>query len=173
MLAVASLFKMELVAGWQFTPDDVPGRPSATDPADVTPEPPPAAQPSTRPPPAPMPASSAEESSPSVKSSPVQPSDSMHDIDKVVVVIMDERHVEPPPTVPVEVTSNRADRDRPTPPRLTYTVQECASMLGVSTDLVYDMNKSGMLRSVRVGRRLLVSAQSLHQLLDEGFAQGG
>ena len=45
--------------------------------------------------------------------------------------------------------------------RLTYTVQQVAEALGVSTDLVYDLCRRGELKSVKAGRRRLVRADSL------------
>lgn len=51
--------------------------------------------------------------------------------------------------------------------RLTYTVDETARMLGVSTDLVYDLCCRGELAFVRAGRRKLVLAAALRQWLHE------
>lgn len=49
--------------------------------------------------------------------------------------------------------------------RLTLTVAEAASMLGVSTDAIYDAVKRGELAAVRVGRRLCIARQPLLEAL--------
>jgi excisionase family DNA binding protein len=49
--------------------------------------------------------------------------------------------------------------------RLAYSITETAEALGVSRDLVYDILRAGALKSVRVGRRRLVSAEALKAYL--------
>ena len=49
--------------------------------------------------------------------------------------------------------------------RRTLTVPETAAALGVSSDLVYDEIRAGRIRSVRIGRRILVPREELDRLL--------
>ena len=57
-------------------------------------------------------------------------------------------------------------RDGDGDPRLTYTVQETARLLGVSSDLVYHLCERGELAFIRTGRRKLVLAESLSRWLE-------
>ncbi len=50
--------------------------------------------------------------------------------------------------------------------RLTYTVEEAASLLGISRGLAYEMVRQGDLPALRLGqRRLLVPVASLEEWL--------
>jgi len=50
--------------------------------------------------------------------------------------------------------------------RLTYTVEEAASLLGISRGLAYEMVRQGALPALRLGqRRLLVPVASLEEWL--------
>lgn len=50
--------------------------------------------------------------------------------------------------------------------RLTYTVKEAATKLGISKNLAYDLARRGELPGViRLGKRLLISAAQLERLL--------
>jgi len=51
--------------------------------------------------------------------------------------------------------------------KLTVTVNEAASILGISRGLAYEMVRSGKLPALRLGKRLLVPKGSLLRLLDE------
>jgi excisionase family DNA binding protein len=50
-------------------------------------------------------------------------------------------------------------------PRLTYSVREVAEALGVGTRHVERMCQGGELRHLRLGRRLLIPAAALDELL--------
>ncbi len=57
--------------------------------------------------------------------------------------------------------------------RLTYTVEECARLLGIGRQLAYDRVKTGEIPVIKVGRRLLVPRRALEKLLEQGqFAKG-
>ncbi|MFC2071615.1 helix-turn-helix domain-containing protein [Chloroflexota bacterium] len=49
--------------------------------------------------------------------------------------------------------------------RLTLTVEEAASLLGISRGLAYKLASSGELPTIRLGRRLLVPIASLQLML--------
>lgn len=49
--------------------------------------------------------------------------------------------------------------------RLGYSFAETANMLGVSRPYVYSLLEQGELKSFRLGRRHIVTAESLHALV--------
>ena len=49
--------------------------------------------------------------------------------------------------------------------RLTYTVEEAASMLGISISCAYDCIKRGQLPALRLGRRIVIPTGALDDLL--------
>ena len=51
--------------------------------------------------------------------------------------------------------------------RLTLTVAEAATVLGVSRRLVYDAVARGELRAITIGRRLVIPRAALEQLLGQ------
>lgn len=52
------------------------------------------------------------------------------------------------------------------PERLTLTVEEAASLLGISRNLAYELVAEGQIPSIRLGRRVLVPRQALYRMLD-------
>ena len=50
-------------------------------------------------------------------------------------------------------------------PRLLFSVDECASMLGVHRTTVFDLIAKGKLASVLIGRRRLVSLQAMEDFI--------
>jgi len=50
-------------------------------------------------------------------------------------------------------------------PRLAFSPDEVAAALGVSRELVNDLLRTGQLRSVKAGRRRLISRQHLDEFL--------
>ncbi|MEW6475334.1 MAG: single-stranded DNA-binding protein [Actinomycetota bacterium] len=52
--------------------------------------------------------------------------------------------------------------------RLTYSVEQAAALLGVSRGKAYECIRTGELKAVRVGRRLVVPAHALDGLLGLG-----
>ena len=59
------------------------------------------------------------------------------------------------------------------PIRLAYSVDEAAELLGVGRSLLHDEISAGRLRVARVGRRVLVPADALRELLTMGGISGG
>lgn len=51
-------------------------------------------------------------------------------------------------------------------PRLAYSVQELAVMTGLGTTTIYQLIAAGRLRTVKVGRRRIVPADSIRDLID-------
>jgi excisionase family DNA binding protein len=51
--------------------------------------------------------------------------------------------------------------------RLAYGVSEAAKALGISYRALYTLIKSGHLRAVRVGRRIIIPKSALEELLGE------
>ena len=52
------------------------------------------------------------------------------------------------------------------PERLTLTVEEAASLLGISRNLAYELVSNGQIPSIRLGRRVLVPRKALYKMLD-------
>jgi excisionase family DNA binding protein len=53
----------------------------------------------------------------------------------------------------------------PGEPRLAFSPDEVAAALGISRELVHDLIRTGQLRSVKAGRRRLISRQHLEDFL--------
>ena len=49
--------------------------------------------------------------------------------------------------------------------RLTLTVVEVAAQLGISRNAAYEAIRLGQIRSIRIGRRILVPRQALEEML--------
>ena len=56
--------------------------------------------------------------------------------------------------------------------RLTYTLAEAASRLGISTSLAYEAAHRGELPVCRIGRRMLVPRAALLRLLTQNPSSG-
>ena len=54
--------------------------------------------------------------------------------------------------------------------RLTITVAEAASLLGISRSAAYDYIRAGELPAIRMGRRLLVPLKALESMVDRASA---
>jgi excisionase family DNA binding protein len=54
------------------------------------------------------------------------------------------------------------------PTRLTRKPEEAAPMLGVGRNGVYDLIRSGQLRSIRVGRKILIPLAAIEDFLNGG-----
>jgi excisionase family DNA binding protein len=67
---------------------------------------------------------------------------------------------------PSDETSHTPVESPPSGQRLGLSVDEAASLLGVSRDLVYDLIARGELPSVRLGRRIVVPRRALEATLD-------
>ncbi|MHB8464795.1 MAG: helix-turn-helix domain-containing protein [Acidimicrobiales bacterium] len=49
--------------------------------------------------------------------------------------------------------------------RLTYTVEEAAAALGISRSLAYELTRTGALRHVRLGHRIVIPRVAIDTLL--------
>jgi excisionase family DNA binding protein len=56
----------------------------------------------------------------------------------------------------------------PVESRLVYTVEEAATLLGISRSFAYEAVQRGDIPSMRIGRRILVPRSRLMRLLDAG-----
>ena len=52
--------------------------------------------------------------------------------------------------------------------KLTLTVDEAATILGIGRNLCYDRVKTGEIPVIKIGRRLLVPRRALEKLLEQG-----
>lgn len=50
--------------------------------------------------------------------------------------------------------------------KLTVTVEEAAKILGIGRGLAYEAIRTGQIRSVRIGRRILVPLAPLQKMLN-------
>jgi excisionase family DNA binding protein len=50
--------------------------------------------------------------------------------------------------------------------RLTVTVEEAAKILGIGRGLAYEAIRTGQIKSVRIGRRILVPLAPLRKMLN-------
>jgi excisionase family DNA binding protein len=60
----------------------------------------------------------------------------------------------------------RVPAPRPPAERLAYSVDEAASLTGLSRDLLYDQMRCGNLDYIKIGRRRLITGKHLEQFLD-------
>jgi excisionase family DNA binding protein len=80
-------------------------------------------------------------------------------------------------TIPLNTNSGikipeRTPPEKPTPKqaenieRIGVSIQDAAKMLGISKPLFCPLIKEGKIRTVKIGRRILVSVQSLRDFVD-------
>ena len=60
----------------------------------------------------------------------------------------------------------------PVDTKLTLTIPEAARLIGVSKPKMYDLARAGMVHNVRVGKKILISRQSLLNWLTKGDSNG-
>ena len=56
--------------------------------------------------------------------------------------------------------------------KVTLTVSEAAEMIGISKPSMYEVVRAGKVRSVKVGKKILISRQSLMDWLKKGETYG-
>lgn len=61
----------------------------------------------------------------------------------------------------------------PVESRLVYTVEEAATLLGISRSFAYEAVQNGQIPSMRIGRRILVPKAALERFLADGSAVDG
>jgi excisionase family DNA binding protein len=60
----------------------------------------------------------------------------------------------------------KQERTKEAMPRITVSVQEGADVLGISKPHFLPLIKEGKIRTIKIGRRILVSVQSLREFVD-------
>jgi len=60
----------------------------------------------------------------------------------------------------------KAKRTEEATPRIAVSIQEAAKMLGISKPHFLPLVREGKIRTVQIGRRILVSVQSLRDFVD-------
>jgi len=69
--------------------------------------------------------------------------------------------------IPARTPSEKPERKRAeTIERISVSIQEAATMLGISKPHFLPLIKDGQVRTVKIGRRTLVSVQSLRDFVD-------
>jgi len=68
--------------------------------------------------------------------------------------------------IPVRQPESKQGWAEVTPPRIALSIQEAAKMLGISRPHFYPLIREGKVRTVKNGRRTLVSVQSLRDFVD-------
>ena len=56
--------------------------------------------------------------------------------------------------------------------KMTLSVREAAEMIGISKPKMYEMVRAGKVRSVKAGKKILISRQSLMDWLKKGDSYG-
>ena len=75
--------------------------------------------------------------------------------------------------IPAGLTPVKPERKPPEPtPRISVSIQEGAKMLGISKPHFLPLIKEGKIRTIKVGRRILVSVQSLYDFVNGTKAPG-
>jgi excisionase family DNA binding protein len=54
--------------------------------------------------------------------------------------------------------------------RLTYTVTEAAQILGVSRGLLYTQVRTGEIRAIKLGRKVVITHAVLEEILGHSFS---
>jgi excisionase family DNA binding protein len=54
--------------------------------------------------------------------------------------------------------------------RLTYTVTEAADILGVSRGLLYSQIRTGEIRAIKLGRKVVITHAVLEEILGHTFS---
>jgi len=70
--------------------------------------------------------------------------------------------------IPARIPPEKPKRERTeeTLPRIAVSIQDAAKMLGISKPHFLPLVKEGKIRTVQIGRRIVVSVQSLRELVD-------
>ena len=73
---------------------------------------------------------------------------------------------------PVNLDNERTQSNSSPYAKLTCTVSEAATILGVSKPTMYDLVHKGTIPSVTVGRKILISRKALSDWLENGGTHG-
>lgn len=77
-----------------------------------------------------------------------------------------------PEQEPEHLENDIPQNSSPGDAKVTLTVPEAARMIGISNPKMYELVHAGRLRSVRVGKKILISRKSLMDWLKKGNSYG-
>ena len=77
-------------------------------------------------------------------------------------------NTEVPCREPEHLDNDIPQKASPVNAKVTLTVPEAAELIGISNPKMYELVRAGKLRSVRVGKKILISRQSLMDWLKKG-----
>ena len=77
-------------------------------------------------------------------------------------------NTEAPTREPEHLDNDISQKSSPVNAKVTLTVPEAAELIGVCKPTMYEMIHAGKVRSVKVGKKILISRQSLMDWLKEG-----
>ena len=69
---------------------------------------------------------------------------------------------------PAHLNNDIPQHSSPVNAKVTLTVPEAAELIGICKPTMYEMVRAGKVRSVKVGKKILISRQSLMDWLKEG-----
>ena len=69
---------------------------------------------------------------------------------------------------PANLDNDIPQHSSPENTKVTLTVPEAAQLIGISNPKMYDLVRAGKVRSVRVGKKILISRKSLMDWLEKG-----
>lgn len=69
---------------------------------------------------------------------------------------------------PAHLNNDIPQQSSPVNAKVTLTVPEAAELIGICKPTMYEMVRAGKVRSVKVGKKILISRQSLMDWLKEG-----
>ena len=92
--------------------------------------------------------------------------DQVHRIVDEVICRLDSAAV--PEREPEHLENGIPQNSSPDDTKVTLTVPEAARMIGISNPKMYELVRAGRLRSVRVGKKILISRKSLMDWIQKG-----
>ena len=93
----------------------------------------------------------------------------VHQIVDELLIKLDEAAVHDPEP---EHLNNEIPQQSSPENKVTLTVSEAAELIGISKPSMYEVVRTGKVRSVKVGRKILISRQSLMDWLKKGENYG-
>ena len=90
----------------------------------------------------------------------------VHQIVDELLIKLDEAAVHDPE--PEHLDNDIPQKSSPVNAKVTLTVPEAAELIGICKPTMYEMVRAGKVRSVKVGKKILISRQSLMDWLKEG-----
>jgi excisionase family DNA binding protein len=73
-----------------------------------------------------------------------------------------------PTLEPEHLDNDIPQNSSPEATKITLTVPEAARLIGISSPKMYELVRAGKLRSVRVGKKILISRKSLEDWIMKG-----